>query len=380
MQGSTDSLDGTKPEDLDEDDEDDDDDDEVLENNKKADLSRLLEEDRRLREQLEKLKQCKGQTDNEMVNLKINLEEAKNENATILQELENTRNKLLDADKLISSQDQLVRDLEEKVEGNLGSNSFSISAEKHADNYSVPHNNRAILSGAVQHSTSSEDSVTAVPSSSSVNSSVSADSLSPSSETSEECNRLRGRVDELERENKTMQAKLGQKDQQLTLQRPICIEGLGPPLASSPLKDAGQEVQEVSGPALHIVQDKDHVASSSPHVANLSSSLPVSGTRDSLNLSSSSVASEVSILEQSLEEAESKIASLLKVKEKLVIVQTEKCQLEVDVSGLEEELSILSSVSRGMTACTLGPLLVLLVAMVVAFLPSFSSILGTRDV
>ena len=80
-------------------------------------------------------KRSKKKTDCELVNLRINLEEAKNENSTVLQvlttprwweflqflsfqELENTRNKLSDAEKLISTQDKLVKDLEEKLQEN----------------------------------------------------------------------------------------------------------------------------------------------------------------------------------------------------------------------------------------------------------------------
>ena len=80
------------------------------------------------------VKRSKKKTDCELVNLRINLEEAKNENSTVLQvlifrdldtgtkiyfqELENTRNKLSDAEKLISTQDKLVKDLEEKLQEN----------------------------------------------------------------------------------------------------------------------------------------------------------------------------------------------------------------------------------------------------------------------
>ena len=80
------------------------------------------------------LTRSKKKTDCELVNLRINLEEAKNENSTVLQvsiincsikevlflfqELENTRNKLSDAEKLISTQDKLVKDLEEKLQEN----------------------------------------------------------------------------------------------------------------------------------------------------------------------------------------------------------------------------------------------------------------------
>merc|ERR1719233_2687743 len=76
-----------------------------------------------------------------------------------------------------------------------------------------------------------------------------------------------------------------------------------------------------------------------------------------LNLSGSSC-SDISQLELSLEEAEGKIAGLLKVK---------------------EELATLAVASRSLTACTVIPIIVLLVAIVTAFLPVVSNILGTRD-
>ena len=77
------------------------------------------------------------------------------------------------------------------------------------------------------------------------------------------------------------------------------------------------------------------------------------------------------------------------------VLKAEKCQLEVDVSQLEDELSTLAVASRSLTACTVIPIigqytrhydrhfltffLVLLVAIVTAFLPVVSNILGTRD-
>merc|ERR1712142_670456 len=110
---------------------------------------------------------------------------------------------------------------------------------------------------------------------------------------------------------------------------------------------------------------------------DLTSSRDLLNSSGVLNLSSS--CSDISQLEISLEEAEEKIAGLLKVKEKLVLVQAGKSQLELDVSQLEDELSTLAVASRSLTACTVIPLLVLLVAVVTAFLPAVSSILGTKD-
>ena len=48
-------------------------------------LAKLLEDSSRLRGLVEDLNKSKVKTDYELVNLRINLEEAKNENSTILQ-------------------------------------------------------------------------------------------------------------------------------------------------------------------------------------------------------------------------------------------------------------------------------------------------------
>merc|ERR1719369_1303820 len=129
MAGSTDSLDGSVPE------------TELSEYSDPTKLAKLLEDSSRLRGLVEDLNKSKVKTDYELVNLRINLEEAKNENSTILQELENTRNKLVDAEKLIESQDKLVRELEEKIHENTFRESTdiksSISEEPAA--ISVPH-------------------------------------------------------------------------------------------------------------------------------------------------------------------------------------------------------------------------------------------------
>merc|ERR1712037_548754 len=108
----------------------------------------------------------------------------------------------------------------------------------------------------------------------------------------------------------------------------------------------------------------------------ISSDLPISSSSSSLILDSPSSTSlldqstsSTSVLEQSLEEAESRIASLLSVKDRLVSVQEEKSRLEVDVTTLEEELETLATASRTLTACTVLPLIVLIIAIVTAFLP-----------
>jgi len=329
----------------------------VSENSDPTKLAKLLEDSSRLRGLVEDLNKSKVKTDYELVNLRINLEEAKNENATILQELENTRNKLVDAEKLIESQDKLVRDLEEKVHENTfreSTESPKSSSEEPAAATTVPQSpspSSAIVTPA-----------TSLPVSNKQTEQPTNQGVPPDKETAaqmsaltEQCQTLQEKVKKLEQANSALQAQCLKKDDQLSNSRPalgtLQKSETGAPLATSPPRGAaGPEVPARDG-------------------LNMS---------DVLNLSASSC-SDISQLEISLEEAEEKIAGLLKVKEKLVIVQAEKSQLEVDVSQLEDELSTLAVASRSLTACTVIPIIVLLVAIVTAFLPLVSSILGTRD-
>merc|ERR1712179_184202 len=327
MAGSTDSLDGSVPEPAGSD------------NSDPTKFEKLLEDSSRLRVLVEDLNKSKVKTDYELVNLRINLEEAKNENATILQELENTRNKLVDAEKLIESQDKLVRDLEEKVHENTFRESTdiksSISEEPAAT--SVPHTPTPSSAIATNET---PDKPTDKPT---------AEHLAA---MAEECRNLQEQVKKLMQDNTALQARCQKHEEDHNTKPSLgplhqSESGAASPLASSPARidDLPRE------------------------------SLTTSGV---LNLSGSSC-SDISQLELSLEEAEGKIAGLLKVKEKLVQVQAEKCQLEVDVSQLEDELSTLAVASRSLTACTVIPIIVLLVAIVTAFLPVVSNILGTRD-
>jgi len=332
MAGSTDSLDGSVPETA----------NAVSENSDPTKLAKLLEDSSRLRGLVEDLNKSKVKTDYELVNLRINLEEAKNENATILQELENTRNKLVDAEKLIESQDKLVRDLEEKVH----ENTFREPTEKPQTSSDEP----AAATTVPQAPTLSSAIATQATSLQPSNKSTEEQTVPPDRQTqvqlatlTDECQALKEKVQKLEQANSALEAQCTKKDEQLSNSSPalgslLKSERGPPPLATSPAR----------------------------------------GETGVLNLSASSC-SDISQLEVSLEEAEEKIAGLLKVKEKLVLVQAEKSQLEVDVSQLEDELSTLAVASRSLTACTVIPIIVLLIAIVTAFLPVVSSILGTRD-
>ena len=88
---------------------------------------------------------------------------------------------------------------------------------------------------------------------------------------------------------------------------------------------------------------------------------------------------DLSQLEQSLNEANDKISELLKVKEKFAEVDTEKTNLANNLSELEEEMDVLSFQTRTATACSMVPLVILVFAIMVAYLPYFSSLFGTVD-
>ena len=86
-----------------------------------------------------------------------------------------------------------------------------------------------------------------------------------------------------------------------------------------------------------------------------------------------------SALEKSLSDAELKIAELLKIKEKYAEVDAERTHLALNVTELEEEMDVLSFQTRTATACSLIPLVILVMAVIVAYLPSLSSAFGTAE-
>jgi len=269
-----------------------------------SDPVKLVEETTRLRILVEEINRSKTKTDYELVNLRIDLEEAKNENSLVLQDLENTRNKLADAEKLISSQDKLVKDLEEKIHENTPSNSD-------------------------QNSTNSEQKSAILTSDKKISDPLIEEDLA---RLSHECKSLQEMVQKLEEANANLQADCLRKEDLLKSS------------SNPPEKATG----EGGGEDVNISND-----------------------------SSSSVSSHhPSQLQVGLEKEDD---ALQEVKERLVSVEAEKDKLEVDVSRLEEELSIIAVASRTLTACTVIPIIVLLIAIVMAFLPSISSILETRD-
>jgi len=332
MAGSTDSLDGSVPETA------------LSENSDLSNIENFLDDSSRLRGLVEELNKSKVKTDYELVNLRINLEEAKNENATVLQELENTRNKLVDAEKLIESQDKLVKDLEDKVKENTCRDpSEQVNINNKAATTTVPTSCPSSSSAiGIQNTSDPYPHLINEESTNSPSSTIYHSDLQNSNEYQD----LLEKIKCLEQANSTLQNQCLRKDEQLmSMQSDVCSI------------------------------EKPVVDSAEPNTSSVEAHNNISGV---LNLSASSC-SDISQLEMSLEEAEEKIANLLKVKEKLVVVQAEKTQLELDVSSLEEELSTLAVASRSLTACTVIPLIVLLVAIVTAFLPVVSTIMGTRD-
>merc|ERR1719266_1802439 len=253
---------------------------------------------------------ARSNTDNELVNLRINLEEAKNENVTILQELEKTRLKLSSAERVVVEKEALVKKLEESCRQDTSKDTFKDASKE------------------LLRDTSSN---------------------SPDESAKQDTfDSLRNRLKTLEAENALLKAKYASREETMDGVQPL-----------QPLEEgiAGERI---------------------------SSNLPISSSSSSLLESSSSLSlldqstSSTSALEQSLEEAESRIAGLLSVKDRLVTVQEEKSRLEVDVSTLEEELETLAAASRTLTACTVLPILVLIIAIVTAFLPLVSQLFGTR--
>lgn len=133
------------------------------------------------------------------------------------------------------------------------------------------------------------------------------------------------------------------------------------------------EVESESAERVSLSEDTRDVSNVSLDVSN--ASIDVSNA--SIDVSNASL--EKSASDVSLAEAEEKIAGLLKLKEKLVKVQAEKVQLKEDLASMEEEISTITSANRSITACAILPILVMLVAFVIAFLPSAATLFGTNE-
>ena len=84
----------------------------------------------------------------------------------------------------------------------------------------------------------------------------------------------------------------------------------------------------------------------------------------------SSIVSNPDKLEQSLNEAQSKISELLKVKEKYAEVSAEKSMMAMNMSEMKEEMNLLTLQTKTATACALIPIAVVLFAVMVSYFPS----------
>jgi len=329
MGGSTDSLDGTKP-------------DGVEGNEKALELSKVEKEMQKLKSVVEELHKLKSKTDNEILNLKLNLEETKNENSTILQELENTRNKLVDADEVVESKNILVKNLVSKLE------EYSHRPSPSSPLPPSPPSPISPLADTPPKATPPPEAARDTTTTSAISDSSAIHSESQDvRDLTLKCTSLQQQIEALEKTNSLLKDQLSNRESGLS--------NISTKEDLSKLKPSKKE------------SDILNASSSSDVMANVSDDVA-----DEVN-------SDVSILEMSLSEAEEKIAGLLQLKEKLVVVQADNSRLEEDVSGLEEELSTLSSAARFITACTMVPIIVILIAIVIAFFPSVSSLFGTKD-
>lgn len=84
-------------------------------------------------------------------------------------------------------------------------------------------------------------------------------------------------------------------------------------------------------------------------------------------------------LNASLQEAEEKITQLLKVKERYAEMSASKATLERSLVKLEREVATLGAQSQAATACAVVPVAVLVIAFIVAYLPTIAAFFGTSD-
>ena len=74
-----------------------------------------------------------------------------------------------------------------------------------------------------------------------------------------------------------------------------------------------------------------------------------------------------------------KLSQLLKVKEKFLEVSQTNADLETSLAQLEDQVEALSVQSQTATLCSLVPLIILAIAVIMAFLPTLSSLFGTSE-
>jgi len=410
MISSTDSLDGSKP-------ESDSCDVKLEVSGGKKDLANDLQltsnnlnevnmnEVNRLRGLVEDLSRARDKNEDEIRRTRDALDEARHDSSVVLQELNNTKNKLEDAERLIETQDSLVREMETRVQ----ENTISSAPESEGDQQLPPF---PAAPGGADFPLGDLDT------------------LDPRN-SSRALVELHLKVSELEEENLLLKQKLketeleNEKIQKTSAVEPTAatsspVETLNAAIQDSTLDartskisaestskstpTVGADHSQASATETHNGEDSTASTSNSSttqqqslgsRTVDLGEPLASSNSermeRADLNLStasslglnesalSCSSCSDLSSVERALVEAEEKIAKLLKVKESLVAIQTEKSMLEGEVSCLEEDIEALAVTSRFLTLCNIAPVLVILVAIVIAFLPTISAILGTKE-
>jgi len=276
------------------------------ENNENAlDMNKMMEEVQNLTHLVDQLQTSKVNSNKQIMNLNLNLEECQNENAATSQELDITRKKLVDVEKLVTAKEEIITSLENKLS--------EIGAEG-------PWSSLKFLP----------------------------DPLSPLPDT----------PTKIQSVNNEDNPELQVSEEESLEQKCVAL------LDQIQLLQKENAVLKVNTSSSNVDQKKDGEGND------------LSGEENVLEGPSC----DKSVTEDmSLAEAEEKIAGLLKIKEKLVKCQAEKSLLEEDLENLKEDISTITLANRSVGLFTILPVLVLLVAILIAFLPSIASLFGTNE-
>merc|ERR1712080_414075 len=79
------------------------------------DMNKMMEEVENLTHLVDELQTSKMEANKQIMNLNLNLEECQNENSATLQELDNTKQKLVDVNKLVTEKEEMITCLETKL-------------------------------------------------------------------------------------------------------------------------------------------------------------------------------------------------------------------------------------------------------------------------
>jgi hypothetical protein len=191
----------------------------------------------------------------------------------------------------------------------------------------------------------------------------------------------RSDADKFEMDLASMRVRLEQRESELALVLRKCddLEQHNQLVSSRLLEQTQTQAQQSEVDSLRAA-----LALSEEKNERLQAELRLDQEEKPLNLSSASErfdhsSSSSEDLNRSLQEAEDKITALLKVKEKFAEVSQHKTELELNLSRLESDVEALSLQSQAATACSVIPLAILLLAIIIAYLPLLSSIFGTAD-